>query len=254
MARWGISRQPPNPRREPTRLAGFSPYRRHTPHNSYADGATLFSELDHLFSQSGGSGLRPLLNALYNQKKLHQITTEFFKTFLESRSGHNLGQIFDRFVYGRGWPEILRFERRVERRSRPEAIIRAYEADAPQRVHARGTERITLKLINAWRRSEVAPAHTRLAPPHEMAGQQVRRRLMSTSRAQIRTATPMRRLSQCGGHLIVVDRPGPAGPGFVQQASTRSLRKRRRHLPTVCSCTPNSAATTLLGCHRRSEE
>ena len=42
---------------------------------------------------------------------------------------------------------------------------------------------------------------------------------------------------------IVLGLPGRASSS---SPSTRSLRKRRRHLPTVCSCTPNSIATTLL--------
>ena len=34
--------------------------------------------------------------------------------------------------------------------------------------------------------------------------------------------------------------------GASDNPSTRSFRKRRRHLPTVCSCTPTSAATALF--------
>ncbi len=48
------------------------------------------------------------------------------------------------------------------------------------------------------------------------------------------------------GDLVVVDCPPSARPGIVQQALQRILQKRRRHLPTVCSCTPSSVATTLL--------
>jgi hypothetical protein len=134
IARWRDYKYPnrlPDPNREPTQLAGFSPYQRHTPGNSYEDGSLLFSELDHMFAQGGGAGLRPVLSALYNQKKLQQITTEFFKSFLESQSGHNLGQMFDRFVYGRAAPEFLTFAARAERRSKTQAIIQTYEASAP---------------------------------------------------------------------------------------------------------------------------
>ena len=40
--------------------------------------------------------------------------------------------------------------------------------------------------------------------------------------------------------------PGRPGRGLSNNPSMRSFRKRRRHLPTVCSCTPSSAATALF--------
>jgi hypothetical protein len=49
-----------------------------------------------------------------------------------------------------------------------------------------------------------------------------------------------------GRNLIVIDGSRPTRAGLVEQAQ-RSFKKRRRHLPTVCSCTPSSAATDLLG-------
>ena len=72
-------------------------------------------------------------------------------------------------------------------------------------------------------------------------------------RASHRADRPVGRISrdraQCaldhGRGLIVTARPWATKPS-LQQPSRRSFRKRRRHLPTVCSCTPNSAATTLL--------
>ena len=39
---------------------------------------------------------------------------------------------------------------------------------------------------------------------------------------------------------------GRPGRGSSDSPSMRSFRKRRRHLPTVCSCTPISGATALL--------
>ena len=134
IARWRDFRYPtrqPDPDREPTQLAGFSPYQRHTPGNAYQDGSMLFSELDHIFAQGGGTGLRPVLSALYKQKKLQQITTEFLKSFLENQSGQDLGQMFDRFVYGREQPQLLTFEARAERRSAADSTMRAYETSAP---------------------------------------------------------------------------------------------------------------------------
>lgn len=51
--------------------------------------------------------------------------------------------------------------------------------------------------------------------------------------------------------LMVRRRPGR---GSSDSPSMRSLRKRRRHLPTVCALTPLSAATALFvspSAHRR---
>lgn len=84
--------------RPPVNLAGFSPYRRHTPADSYAMGSLLLSELDHLFSPAG---LRPLLANLFREKQRQVITTEFFRMFLEQQTGILLGPTFNRYVYGK---------------------------------------------------------------------------------------------------------------------------------------------------------
>lgn len=134
IAQWRDNQYPtraPDPEREPTQLSGFSPYQRHTLGNAYDDGSLLFSELDHLFGQGGGKGLRPVLGELYREKKLQQITTEFLKSFLESQTGHDLGAMFDRFVYGRDEGPPLSLEARIERRSRSAAVLRQLEAVAP---------------------------------------------------------------------------------------------------------------------------
>ena len=47
------------------------------------------------------------------------------------------------------------------------------------------------------------------------------------------------------GHLIVRERSRPSRPRLTDSPSMRSFRKRRRHLPTVCSGT-SSAATALF--------
>ena len=39
---------------------------------------------------------------------------------------------------------------------------------------------------------------------------------------------------------------GRPGRGSSESPSMRAFRKRRRHLPTVCSCTPISVATALF--------
>ncbi|MGB9365647.1 MAG: hypothetical protein WCE79_06510 [Xanthobacteraceae bacterium] len=133
IARWRDFQYPtrqPDPDREPTQLAGFSPYRRHTPRNAYTDGSMLFSELDHMFKQ-GGNGLRPVLAALYQRKKLQQITTEYLKSFLEDQTGRDLAPMFDRFVYGRAELDVLSPEAALQRRAASDAIIQEYEASAP---------------------------------------------------------------------------------------------------------------------------
>ena len=84
--------------RPPVNLAGFSPYRRHTPFDSYALGSLLLSELDLIFDHGG---LRPLLAQLFNQRRRQLITTPFFQSFLEEQTGAPLGPIFNRYVYGK---------------------------------------------------------------------------------------------------------------------------------------------------------
>jgi hypothetical protein len=101
IARWrdlGYPRANSMSLRPPVNLAGFSPYRRHTPGDSYSLGSLLLSELDHLFSPDG---LRPLLASLFREKQRQLITTEFFRMFLEQQTGIPLGAIFNRYVYGK---------------------------------------------------------------------------------------------------------------------------------------------------------
>ena len=101
IARWrdrGYPRASATPQRPPVNLAGFSPYRRHTPRESYAMGSLLLSELDRLFSPEG---LRPLLARLFRERQRQLITTPLFQAFLEQQTGASLGPIFDRYVYGK---------------------------------------------------------------------------------------------------------------------------------------------------------
>jgi hypothetical protein len=94
----GYPRAAAAPSRPPVNLAGFSPYRRHTPFDSYAMGSLLLSELDLLF---GPGGLRPLLARLFRERRRRVITTPFFQSFLEEQTGAALGPIFNRYVYGK---------------------------------------------------------------------------------------------------------------------------------------------------------
>lgn len=101
LASWrdnGYPRAASAPARPPVNLAGFSPYRRHTPRASYAMGSLLLSELDLFF---GAGGLRPLLRRLFDQRRRQVITTPFFQTFLEEQTGASLDAVFNRYVYGK---------------------------------------------------------------------------------------------------------------------------------------------------------
>jgi hypothetical protein len=101
IARWrdlGYPRASAVNRRPPVNLAGFSPYRRHTPRQSYAMGSLLLSELDRLFAPGG---LRPILATLFRQRRRQPITTRLFQELLEQVTGVSLAATFDRYVYGR---------------------------------------------------------------------------------------------------------------------------------------------------------
>jgi hypothetical protein len=133
IARWrdfGYPSRAPNPQRAPVNLGGFPPYRRHTPREAYIEGSLLLSEIDFLSKQRGG-GLRPILRTLYGQKQRQQITTEFFKQFLEAQSGLDLTAMFDRFVYNKAGPEFVPLEELAMGQSMTIDAIRELEASAP---------------------------------------------------------------------------------------------------------------------------
>jgi hypothetical protein len=87
-----------SPHRPPVNLAGFSPYRRHTPREPYALGSLLLTELDRLFSPDG---LRPILARLFRERQRQLITTPLFQAFLEQQTRVSLESIFNRCVYGK---------------------------------------------------------------------------------------------------------------------------------------------------------
>ena len=86
------------PNRSPVNMSQFSPYRRHTSRLAYTKGAQLISELDYMFADIGG--MKPILRNFYNQEKRHTFSFQFFRNFLESASGTNLTDIFNRYVLG----------------------------------------------------------------------------------------------------------------------------------------------------------
>jgi predicted metalloprotease with PDZ domain len=91
----------------------------------------LLAEIDFLSRQRNGTGLRPILRALYAQKRREQITTEFFKQFLETHSGLDLTAMFDRFVYNKPGPEFMSLEALAKGRDMTIEAIRELEAKTP---------------------------------------------------------------------------------------------------------------------------
>ena len=125
IARWrdlGYPRASAIAARPPVQLAGFSPYRRHTPRESYAMGSQLLSELDRLFAPGG---LRPILAALFQQRRRQLITTQLFQDFLEQQTGSSLTAIFDRYVYGKDEGEGH------DHHESPPPILEGFEAARP---------------------------------------------------------------------------------------------------------------------------
>lgn len=84
--------------RAPTNLANFSPFERFTPHNCYTDGRALLSELDLVFSSSGG--FKKVLRDFYGMFKHHVITTQDFIDFVEARTTTNLRPLFTKNLFG----------------------------------------------------------------------------------------------------------------------------------------------------------
>ena len=137
IAKWrdlGYPSRRPDPERAAVNLGGFPPYRRHTPRQAYTEGMLLLSEIDFLSRQRRGANLREILRALYAQKQRQQITTEFFKHFLEAQSGLDLTVMFDRFVYNRPGPEVASFEALTKGRDLTIDAIRELESKTPHVV------------------------------------------------------------------------------------------------------------------------
>jgi hypothetical protein len=84
--------------RTPTNLANFSLFSLFTPYNAYNDGSALMSGLDGLFAAQFG-GLRPVLKSFFDRWKGNIISTDIFKNDLESRTGVDLDEYFNRYVY-----------------------------------------------------------------------------------------------------------------------------------------------------------
>jgi hypothetical protein len=109
-------------------LAAFPPYRRYTPEEAYTLGRQFLAELDFRFAAR--CGLRPLLRALFLEKRRQVITTPFFKRFLERETGEDLGALFNRYVYGRQDIEHPAAEPGAPQPSPAEAAMAAREMGA----------------------------------------------------------------------------------------------------------------------------
>lgn len=83
--------------RAPTNLGRFSAFERFAPHNVYVDGRALLAEFDFLMANQGG--LRPVLRQLFAGWDHRTIRTEDFKEFLEQKSGLDLTNLFQRYIY-----------------------------------------------------------------------------------------------------------------------------------------------------------
>ena len=105
----GYPRASSGPSGSGTNLGGFSPYRRHTTMDAYSRGATLISQLDFLFKDTGG--MKAALKQLFAARQRTTISVPFFKTFLESASRVDLTSLFNKYVYGRnvtrGFPSVM---------------------------------------------------------------------------------------------------------------------------------------------------
>jgi hypothetical protein len=83
----------------PINLGGFSQYRRHTTSAAYSSGASFISYLDGTLASVGG--MKEMLTLLWIEKRRQTITVPMFQSFLEEKSGKDLSQLFNFYVYGR---------------------------------------------------------------------------------------------------------------------------------------------------------
>jgi hypothetical protein len=84
--------------RDPTQIAGFSPFRKSTPSNCYQDGRRLIAELDVSLADFGG--MRKLPRSFFERYRHRVVTTEEFWSFLELKTGENLRPFFERYAFG----------------------------------------------------------------------------------------------------------------------------------------------------------
>lgn len=84
--------------RKPVNLSNYSPFQRHTPRISYAEGSKLLSELDYMFRDLGSMKL--ILREFYRQYKRKTVVIEDFQRVIEEESGIDMDDIFTRYVYG----------------------------------------------------------------------------------------------------------------------------------------------------------
>jgi hypothetical protein len=95
----GYLRRDPRKKARIVNLAGYSPYRRSTPVESYSLGEVFMSELDHYFSAQG-SGLKQVLAELFGDFAGHSISTQDFQNYIDDRLVADIASRFDRYVYG----------------------------------------------------------------------------------------------------------------------------------------------------------
>ena len=151
IAKWRDNQYPtrqPDPEREPTQLSGFSPYQRHTPRNAYDDGSLLFSELDHLFGQGAGKGLRPVLGRALSAEEAPADHHRFPEELSGKPDGPQprpcLRPVRLRARSCAGVPNIRRPCRTARASSHGPSAARSSRTAATARIYIRGTQRLAL--------------------------------------------------------------------------------------------------------------
>ena len=130
---YGYQRASGTALRSATNLATLSKFERFTPYNSYADGRTLMGEFDYLLAGKAG-GLRAVLKEFFAMKKSQIIQTQDFLSYLASRSGQDLGWMFDRYVFGKSSAQAATDAKEVAPDSQPSMHPPALTRDDIERL------------------------------------------------------------------------------------------------------------------------
>lgn len=85
-------------------LARHNIYTRKTDKNSYEKGRSFVAYLDYQLKQVGLPGMKDFLKGYFNKRKFTTVTTEDFKSDLESYSNIDFTDDFNQYIYG-GYPE-----------------------------------------------------------------------------------------------------------------------------------------------------
>ncbi len=84
-----------------SRMAGHSSYERTTDRDAYSKGARFMSYIDAKLESLGG--LKLFLRNFKDKYVYTSVSTDTFKSELENITGENLTELFDIYIYGRGF-------------------------------------------------------------------------------------------------------------------------------------------------------